>query len=517
MEVKPIVIHGREAFFLKKKDLPYKTYTKILQSYTFNFFEERVCNDCELKEHRLKEPSGLTPTCTECAALLGSTVMARDEKVGKNTYLRVPIGNWVPLKKHLTQAGLNYSVKRHHPRTKMKRAIKFTGTYRDKYQEEAVEAMLTKKRGVVRAPPRSGKTVMFSAFACKLGEKTLIIASQIEWLMGFQETFIGSPTQPALTNCRPTQIGLCKKYSDFLKYDVCLVTVQTFYNESGQRLLKKIRDMFGCVGIDEVHKSAATEYAKVIAQLNNRYRIGLSGTPERKDGKDVIMRQLLGPDIYEAEVPQLKGEVRITRTEFSQNTRGNQLWPRMVSKLENDKARLELIAKWAIRDAKNGHMVLIPFAQVKPIKELVKIINEMAGKDIARPFYGGLKKVDRARYLQAARKYKIKILVGNIALLSTGTNIPRASALYEVTMSSNLPNAQQRFARILTPYDDKPTPLYRLFLDDTSVRRRCMSNEFFKCLMSKFRPTVSDKDMQILKSYFAGKDKAESELSKFKL
>lgn len=276
-----------------------------------------------------------------------------------------------------------------------------------------------------------------------------------------------------------------------------------------------------CVGeiptlVHNCHKSAASEYAKCLSKLNVRYLWGLSGTPERKDGKDIIMRQLVGPDLYEAEVPQLQGEVRLTRTEFSANTKGNQMWPRMVSKIENDEARLKLIAKWAIKDAKNGHMVLIPFAQVKPIQKLVKIINDLVGSDIARPFYGGLKKKDRDTYLQEARQYKIKILVGNIGLLSTGTNIPRASALYEVTMSSNLPNAQQRFARILTPYDDKPTPLYRFFLDDSQVRRRCMSNEFWKCLMPKFKPKLAEADAQILKSYFSAQDKKDS-MSDFKL
>lgn len=516
METKPIVIHGREAFYIKKKDLPYRVYEGLIRDYSFHFFEERVCNDCELKPHRDKDPNGLTPTCEECAAHLGSTIMARDEKVGKNTYLRTPIGNWLPLKKRLLKSGVEYKVKRHHPRTKMKRPIRFKGTYRAKYQEEAVEALVTKKRGVLRAPPRSGKTVMGSAAVCVIGEKTIIIASQREWLLGFQETFIGSDTQPALTTCKPNQIGICKTYADFLKYDVCLVTVQTFYNESGQKLLRKIRDLFSIAIVDEVHKSAAAEYAKCLSKLNVRYLWGLSGTPERKDGRDIIMRQLVGPDLYEAEVPQLQGEVRLTRTAFSANTKGNQMWARMVGSLEKNPERLKLIAKWAIKDAKNGHMILIPFAQVKPIQTLVKMINDLAGAEIARPFYGGLKKKDRDTYLQAARQYKIKVLVGNIGLLSTGTNIPRASALYEVTMSSNLPNAQQRFARILTPYDDKPTPLYRFFLDDTSVRRRCMSNEFWKCLMPKFKPKLAEADAQILKSYFAGQDKKDN-MSDFKL
>lgn len=502
-----ITVNARESFFMKKKEVPRAVQEELKKAFTFYFFQERACSDCEFKQDRLASETKLTPTCEECAAFLGGAVLASDVKIGKNSYLKTPIGNSAKLKSILVAHDLEYTVKRHHPAPPFKRPIKFTGKYKAAYQAEAVEAIIKKKRGVLRSPPRSGKTVMFSAAVCKLGMKTMILASQREWLMGFQETFIGSETQDALTSCRRSQIGIAKTLEDFKKYDVCLVTVQTFYNARGQKLLRRIRDMFGVIGVDEVHTSAAPEYAKVLNSLNTQYLIGLSGTPERKDQRDQIMRQLVGPDVYSAKVARLRPQVKLTRTEYVKNTKGQQLWVRMVSSLEKDPKRLKLIAKWAIKDAKDGHMILIPFAQVTPIKALVKAINIMAGKTIARPFFGGLKKKERDGYIQNARTYKIKILVGNIKLLSTGTNIPRASALYEVTMSSNIPNAEQRFSRILTPYDDKPQPIVRYFLDDSTVRRKCMSNEYWQVMHKKFKPIIAERDMALLKDYFAGKDK----------
>lgn len=501
---------------MKKKLLPLEVQKEIKREYTLYFFNEKACKECEFRQDRLESETKLTPSCEECAAFLGGAQLASDEKRGSTRYLKTPIGNPVPLKKILMAHGIDYKVKRHHPQNEMKRPLKFTGEYRGKYQAEAVAAILKKKRGVLRSPPRSGKTVMGAAAICKIGKKTMIMASQVEWLNGFKETFIGSDTQDPLTNCRKTQIGRCKTYEDFLKYDVCLVTVQTFYRGNGPALLKKVKNMFPVLFIDEVHTSAAPEYAKVLNSLNCEYIIGLSGTPERKDERDRIMRQLVGPDIYDAKVPRLKPQVKLTRTEYTANTKGQQLWVRMVSGLEKNPARLKLIAKWAIKDAKAGHMVLIPFAQVTPIKALVKAINIMAGREIAKPFWGGLsgyvnyngKRIKRREaYIQAAREYKVKILVGNIKLLSTGTNIPRASALYEVTMSSNMPNAEQRFSRILTPYDGKPQPIIRYFLDESEARRKCMRNEYWTVLHKKFKPIISPQDSELLKDYFAGKDK----------
>lgn len=94
-------------------------------------------------------------------------------------------------------------------------------------------------------------TVMGTVLVSRVGQKTLILASQRDWLMGFRETFVGSDTQPALTNLDPSRIKLCKTLKDFQDTDICLATVQTFYSPGGEKLLRKIRDFFGVVLVDE--------------------------------------------------------------------------------------------------------------------------------------------------------------------------------------------------------------------------------------------------------------------------
>lgn len=497
-----VTAHAKDSFYIQSKKLPEALRERMIKDNTLLFFEEKACTPCEFLPERRASASGLSDQCEQCAAFKGGAALASQVKMGKNKYMKLPIGDSIYLKKVMDSAGIDFRVKEKFPVSPFKRPMKFTGIFKGQYQKDAANAIIKMKRGVIKAPPRSGKTVIASAAITKIGQKTIIMASQREWLLGFMETFIGSRTQVALTNCRPTQIGIAKKFEDFLKYDICLVTVQTFYSEAGQNLLRRIRNMFPVVVVDEIHTGAAPKYAQVLSQLNCKWKIGLSGTPSRKDGRFSIMRKLIGPNIYEAKVERLRPQVRLVRTQYTQNSKGRALWVRLVSALEKDPKRLKLIAQWAIKDAADSHMVLIPFAQVTPIKALVKAINIMAGKTIAYPFFGGLKKDDRDKYLQAARRYKIKILVGNIKLLSTGTNIPRASAIYEVTPSSNLENVEQRISRVLTPYEDKPTPIVRLFLDNMNIRKRCMSHEWFRCVLPKFRPIISDRDSIILKEWF---------------
>ncbi len=351
-------------------------------------------------------------------------------------------------------------------------------------------------------------TVMGTALTAKLQVKTLILASQRDWLMGFHESFVGSKTQEPLTTLKPSRIKLCKTLQDFRTHDVCLATVQTFYSEGGERLLAKLRDMFSLILLDEVHSAAADKYASITSKLNAKYMIGFSGTPDRKDNKYVLVDNIVGPILHEMKTVRQRPRIKLTRTAYkppSTKRRGPTPWPYIVSNMENDKKRIDVIARQAIADVKDGHMVLIPVAQVKPIKKIVDRINELAGRTLAYAFTGSLKKADRDSYIQRARDYKIKILVGTQKILSVGINIPRASCLYEVVLSSNMPNAQQRMARVLTPMPGKPESLIRYFLDDFQVRKSCMRAEYYQVMEPIFKPIISLKDKELLLEFFRSK------------
>jgi superfamily II DNA or RNA helicase len=262
--------------------------------------------------------------------------------------------------------------------------------------------------------------------------------------------------------------------------------------------------MFPLILVDEVHCAAADKYVGIVGKLNPEYLIGFSGTPARKDNRYLLVDNVVGPVFHEMKTKRERPTIKLTKTSYEKTYKGNVVWARIVSAMENDKKRLKLIADQALRDVADGHMILIPFAQVKPTKELIRIINEKAGKRIAYEFSGGLKKTERDDYIQKAREYKIKILVGTAKVLSVGINIPRASMLYETILSSNVPAATQRMARVLTPMENKPAPVIRYFLDDFTIRRNCLRNEYFNCLKPVFKPIISDVDNELLKEYFSG-------------
>jgi superfamily II DNA or RNA helicase len=243
--------------------------------------------------------------------------------------------------------------------------------------------------------------------------------------------------------------------------------------------------------------------------LNARHYIGLDGTPSRsKDGRYVLVENLIGPIIARPKVETLPPKIKLIRTKFKRIYKMGVPWNKIVDDLEFDEERLKLIAKWAIMDANHNHMVLIPMLRVEAIKKLVNEINHQAGEIIAKPFTGDLPKKVRETTLQEARQYKVKILVGTTKLLSVGTNIPRASCLYDVALSSNEENCEQRNRRTLTKYEGKPHPILRIFMDDMSVRKRCLAMEYWKIIKPLIKPIISEEDEAILKQYLADKKSA---------
>lgn len=250
--------------------------------YQFKTYDEKSCDRCEFRPERHCD------VCSDCPAFLGETALWKTMERGDTTWIGVPRGNRAKLKKFVDGDRITIVDRRGNDR--MRTPLKFTGKLRDN-QKEPIRDAIAAGYGVLKAPPRAGKTVMAAAIACRMGYKTLILAAQQEWLDEFYRTFMGNDSIPAMTNAPEIAqfesmaiVGQCKTVDDFARHDVCLATYQTFITPGGRKKLAKIKSMFGLIIIDEVHGTAATAYARVLLGFNARHMIGLTGTDDRKDG-----------------------------------------------------------------------------------------------------------------------------------------------------------------------------------------------------------------------------------------
>ena len=500
--MKTITIFRAESNLIKVDSLPEGFVEEAIKKYQFAFYEDKACARCELLDQRHSEP------CDNCANYLGTRQLAKVIKRGTTRYLSVPLGGVKRFTNLLSAHDLSPKLlNKYGEPADFHRRLRLTREPRD-WQVEALAVALARKRGMIVAPPRSGKTILGIMLTVAINKKTIILASQRDWLTQFKYSFIGTIGEEAFTDMNAKRIGFCKTLEDFEKNDVCLCTFQQFMSEGGTALLKKISRMFGLVIIDEVHGVAALATSRVLSKFSSEYLIGLTGTPNRKrNDEEIIFKLIVGPVLYKAKVERLVPTIELleTKCEVQLPKGGSRAdFSRYVTKIEADKKRIRLIGKYVADAIKAGHSVMVPLSRSKSVVLYIKAINSHFEEVVAVPFVGGMKPTVRDQRLADIKSGEYKAVVGNIALLSTGLNIPRLSMLIDrCTPTSNIPKAKQRWARVLTPMPGKLTPKVVIVMDNCDAQRSMAKNEYWNAIKPEFSPIISKENIARLSEWFS--------------
>lgn len=244
---KSLKVVSEAGYLIPLASLPASVVERAQKDHLIRIYQEGRCKKCPYLEDRHSE------NCDNCEAFIGARQTCKKVVYKNEEHLSIPRGRKNYLMKLLDRLPFDeVRIVSAHTSRPFSRPIRIRKDMplRD-YQNAAVETAYKRKKGIIQSPPRTGKTVMGAALAAKIGEKTLIIAHQREWLIQFRETFVGSNTQAGFTTAREEQIGFAKTIADFKKYDICLCTFSQFFSEKGKAILKKIRSMFTVILIDE--------------------------------------------------------------------------------------------------------------------------------------------------------------------------------------------------------------------------------------------------------------------------
>lgn len=476
-------------------------HEKVEKKFILTVYNEDKCNSCDYR------PDRHCDMCDQCPSYVGTFKLFSERELNGKPYVGIPSGARNEIPSIVTDSDIR--IKDLRSTAKMKHKITFTGTERD-YQTKAREKMIKKGYGILMSAPRTGKTVIATSIICELGYKTLITAAQQDWLENFYETICGNPQKgiDAMTDAPDIEkyegkkiVGFCKTYEDFEKHDICLATYQTFISSNGQKLLQRIKGMFGVVFLDECHDGAAPVLSRVINAFDAKHRFGLSATPTRKDGRMPIAFHVVGPVNHKTKVETLKPVVTFIETGFTPKKEYT-LMHFALRALEKDEKRTKLIVDSVISDLKAGHSIVIPVAYTSQMTTLVDKINEKYGEVIAAGFHGKLSKDNRKKLVADARSGKIRVVVGIRKIVQVGLNVPRWSCLYEIVPIANIPKHTQEVSRILTPLEGKPTPLIRQFLDNVGFARGCLRVAVYRVYIPLgFK--ISPRDMAIAKPYLS--------------
>jgi superfamily II DNA or RNA helicase len=167
------------------------------------------------------------------------------------------------------------------------------------YQKEAVAAWgRASGRGIVVLPTGAGKTVVALMTMEAMGVRTLVVVPTIDlmhqWHDGIREKF-------GLTGEQVGMIG------GGFQSD-CPITVITYDSAA---MPKRDLSRFGLLVFDEAHHLPSASYRAIATRADAPFRLGLSATLERSDGRHDDLRLLIGPTVFERQPATLARDKHI--------------------------------------------------------------------------------------------------------------------------------------------------------------------------------------------------------------
>lgn len=448
----------------------------VEKNYTKRIYEDKACSSCEYRPERHGYMCDACPAFKEEIILYHSTVHKGVEYIG------LPIGDKASIEKKAKIDFDDFKIVDKRTISKFHYPISFTANLRPG-QRQLTKDFLKSKYGLIVAPPRSGKTITMLNICLKLGQRTLILANQHEFLTQFMDHIHGNEEEgiPKCTNLPELEkkygkklYGIPKTDEDYKNFQFFFMPYQSLISEAnGKDRLAKLNKVVGTLAVDEVHTANAKCFASTISSIKARYKLGCSATVARKDKKEFLSFALLGPVTAMSTVEALTPTVYIHKTDLpgKRFDSGNAGWVKTCQYISRDEDRNKLLVQQVLKDLEAGHNLVIPVNYVEHVKLLQKSINDAYGSEICGIFTGSSggsgekNKKARKEVLSAAKANEIRVVVGIRSILRLGLNVPSWSAIYLCLPISNEPNLKQETARVCTPKEGKPNPIIRLFVD----------------------------------------------------
>lgn len=162
------------------------------------------------------------------------------------------------------------------------------------FQSEALSAWVAAgRRGVVVLPTGAGKTHVATMAIDAVRRSTLVVAPTLDLVAQWHEllraTFGG-------------RVGIVGGGD----HEVLPLTVTTY--DSAYLHMERLGSRFGLVVFDECHHLPGDAYGLAARLSLAPHRLGLTATPERTDGREGELDELVGPVVYRRDIGDLAGE-----------------------------------------------------------------------------------------------------------------------------------------------------------------------------------------------------------------
>ena len=369
------------------------------------------------------------------------------------------------------------------------------------YQEQAVGAWLKHDaRGVVVLPTGAGKSLVALLAIANRQRSALVVAPTLDLVRQWYDL---------LKLGFSTDIGLLGGG----EFDIKPITVATY--DSAHLHVEHWGNRFGIVVFDEVHHLPSPSFQLAARLCLAPYRLGLTATPERADGAEACIDDLVGKIVFRRDIVEMAGQfladyetvrlaihltlqererydsARSTYLDFARRHgikfSGPNGWTRFIQRAACSKEGRRALDAYRIQKT-------IAVAASEKLRTLGELLTRH-GKDRCLIFT-----LDNSTVYDISRQFLIpaithqtkvkersEILAGFLSgdygavvtsrVLNEGVDVPEANVAIVMSGTGSVREHVQRLGRILRPRDGKRAILYELVTSqtaetNTSERRR---------------------------------------------
>jgi superfamily II DNA or RNA helicase len=369
------------------------------------------------------------------------------------------------------------------------------------YQTEALQSwQAAGGRGVVVLPTGAGKTHLAAMAIDARRRATLVVAPTLDLVRQWYDVLRRSFDRP---------VGVIGGG----EHRVEALTVTTY--DSAYIHMEHLGNRFGLVVFDECHHLPGESYALAAQSCLAPYRLGLTATPERADGREAELVRLIGPTVFRREITELSGRYL---AEYETRRVGVRLSPE--ERAEYDQARAVYIGflrqqgismasprgwsdfimrasfsaegRRALRAyRRQREIALAAPAKIDYVEHLLDLHRDdrslVFTQDNATAYHVSRRCLVPAITHQTKVSERSEILEGlargtytavvTSKVLNEGVDVPEANVAIVISGSGSVREHVQRLGRILRPQAGKRARLYELVTlgtgeESTSERRR---------------------------------------------
>ena len=377
--------------------------------------------------------------------------------------------------------------------------IKFNGSLR-KEQEPIVKLYLDaaekKGGGIISLKCGGGKTVLALYLLSVLKKKTVVVV---------HKDFLMTQWRDRILQFLPdARIGKIQQNTvDVEDKDIVLAMVQSL---SMKEYDPEVFQSFGLAIFDECHHLGAEVFSKSMAKVASKYMLGLSATPNRKDGLRKVFEWYIGDLVYTSNTDDSKDEaVEVNIIEYYDETPDyckleltymkKPCCPIMINNICENQHRTDRIYEKIKEVYDLGRKILILSDRRGHLDNIMKWCNDNIEDKVAGLYVGGMKPND----LRDSQEKDI--ILGTFSMASEGMDIPKLNTILLVSPKSDI---VQSVGRILREKPEQRThhPLIIDYLDthpNFSVFQRQYKKRFTHYNKMKYNISIHKEDGSIEK------------------